>query len=52
MGVEIRIPGPTVPMHERRGNQTGDVDLPHPLRPGPGEQGLLLDEPQAFPTAA
>jgi hypothetical protein len=49
MGVEIRIPGPTVPMHKGRGNQTGDVDLPHAVRAGPGKQGVLLDEPQRIP---
>ena len=33
-------------MGERRGNEASDVDLPDPLRPGPGEQSLLLDERQ------
>ena len=46
MGVQIRIPGPAVAVHERRRDQTADVDLPHPLRPGPGVQGVVFDEPQ------
>ena len=49
MGVQIRIPGPTVPMGERGRHQTADVDLPDPLRTGPGEQRLLLNEPQRIP---
>jgi hypothetical protein len=39
-------------MHKGLGNQTGDVDLPHAVRAGPGKQGVLLDEPQRIPTAA
>jgi hypothetical protein len=31
---------------ERGGDEASDVDLPDPLRPGPGEQGMLLDERQ------
>ena len=46
MGVQIRIPGPAVPMRERRRHQAADVDLPDPLRTGPGEQRMLLNEPQ------
>jgi hypothetical protein len=46
MGVQIRVPSPAVPVGERGGDQASDVDLPDPLRPGPGEQGMLLDERQ------
>ena len=46
MGVQIRIPGPTVPMGERGRDQAADVDLPDALRAGPGEQRMLLNEPQ------
>ena len=46
MGVQIRIAGPAVAMGERGRHQAAHVDLPDPLRPGPGEQRLLLDEPQ------
>ena len=46
MGVQIRVAGPAVPMGERGRNQAADIDLPDPLRPGPGEQGMLLDECQ------
>ena len=46
MGVQIRIAGPAVAVGERRRDQTADVDLPDPLRAGPGEQRMLLDEPQ------
>ena len=46
MGMQIRIPGPAVAMGERGRHQAGHVDLPDPLRPGPGEQRLLLNEPQ------
>jgi hypothetical protein len=31
---------------ERGGDNAPDVDLPDALRPGPGEQGMLLDEHQ------
>jgi hypothetical protein len=46
MGVQIRVPGPAVPVGERGSDQASDVDLPDPLRPGPGEQRMLLDERQ------
>ena len=49
MGVQIRITGPAVPMGERGRHQAADVDLPDPLRTGPGEQRLLLNEPQRIP---
>jgi hypothetical protein len=52
MGVQIRVAGPAVPVGERSGDQAADVDLPDPLRPGPSEQGMLLDERQASFTAA
>jgi hypothetical protein len=42
----IRVAGTAVAMGERRRDQATHVDLPDPLRPGPGEQGLLLDERQ------
>jgi hypothetical protein len=43
VGVQIRIAGPAVTVGERCGDETADVDLPNPLRPGPGEQGMLLN---------
>ena len=46
VGVQIRIAGPAVPVGKRRRDQTTDVDLPDPLSAGPGEQCMLLDEPQ------
>jgi len=52
VGVQIRVARPAVPVGERRGDQASDVDLPDPLRPGPGEQGMLLDDPKASLTAA
>jgi hypothetical protein len=47
VGVQIRVPGPTVPVGERGRNETPHVDLPDPLRPGPSEQGMLLEERQS-----
>jgi hypothetical protein len=32
---------------KRGRNQSSDVDLSDALRPGPGEQGMLLDERQS-----
>ena len=52
MGVQIRVPGPAVPVGERGRDQASDVDLPDALRPGPGEQSVLLDDPKASLTAA
>ncbi len=46
MGVQIRIPGTAVPVGERHPDQALHIDLPDPVRPGPGEQGPVLDEPQ------
>ena len=46
VGVQVRVAGPAVPVGERGGDQAADVDLPDALRPGPGEQGMLLDERQ------
>ena len=46
VGVQIRVAGPAVAVGERGRHQPVDVDLPDPLWPGPGEQRLLLDEPQ------
>ncbi len=46
MGVQIRVAGPAVAVGERGRDQAADVDLPDPLRPGPGEQGMLLNERQ------
>jgi hypothetical protein len=47
VGVQIRITRPAVPVGERGSDQASDVDLPDALRPGPGEQGMLLDEGQS-----
>ena len=47
MGVQIRIPGPAVPVGERGADQAADVDLPNPLRTDPSEQGMILDERQS-----
>ena len=47
VGVQIRVAGPAVPVGERGGDEASDVDLPDALRPGPGEQGMLLDEHQS-----
>ena len=52
MGMQIRVPGPAVAMGEYGGDQAADVDLPDPLRPGPGVQRMLLDERKASLTAA
>jgi hypothetical protein len=49
VGVQIRVAGPAIPMGKRGRNQTSDVDLPDPLRPGPSEQGMILNEPQSVP---
>ena len=46
MGVQVRVAGPAVAVGERGRDQATHVDLPDPLGPGPGEQGLLLDEAQ------
>jgi hypothetical protein len=47
VGVQVWIPGPAVPVGERGADQTSYVDLPDPLRPDPGEQGMLLEERQS-----
>ena len=52
VGVQIRVAGPAVAVGERGRDQASDVDLPDALRPGPGEQGMLLDERQGVLTAA
>ena len=46
VGVQIRVASPAVPVGKRGRNQAADVDLPDPLRPSPGEQGVLLNEGQ------
>jgi hypothetical protein len=46
VGVQIRVAGTAVAVGERGGDEATDVDLPDPLRPGSGEQGMLLDEAQ------
>jgi hypothetical protein len=38
MGVQVRVAGPAVAVGERGRDQATHVDLPDPLRPGPGEQ--------------
>ena len=47
VGVQIRVAGPAVAVGERGRDQASDVDLPDALWPGPGEQGMLLDERQS-----
>ena len=47
VGVQIRVAGPAVPVGERGRDEASDVDLPDALGPGPGEQGMLLDERQS-----
>ena len=46
VGVQIRVAGPAVAVGERGRDQAADIDLPDALWPGPGEQGMLLDERQ------
>jgi len=46
MGMQIGVPSPAVAVGERCSDQASDVDLPDPLRPRPGEQGMLFDECQ------
>ena len=46
VGVQIRVPGPAVAVGECGSDQTADINLPDPLPPRPGEQGMLLDESQ------
>ncbi len=36
VGVQIRVAGPAVTVGERRCDKASDVDLPDPLRSGPG----------------
>jgi hypothetical protein len=47
VGVQIRVAGPAVTVGERGRDQASDVDLPDPLRSGPGEQGMVFDEHQS-----
>ena len=49
VGVQVRVAGPAVPVGERRGDQASDVDLPDPVRPDPGEQGMFLNKRQSVP---
>ena len=44
VGVQIRVAGPAVAVGERGRDEAADIDLPDALWPGPGEQGMLLDE--------
>ena len=46
MGVQVRVAGPAVAVGERAGDQPGDVHLAYPARTLPGEQRLILHEPQ------
>jgi hypothetical protein len=46
MRVQIRFARSAVPVGERGGDQPTDINLPDALWPGPGEQGMRLDEPQ------
>jgi hypothetical protein len=47
VGVQVRVAGPAVAVGERGRDQAADVDLPDPVRPGSGEQGMLLNERQS-----
>ena len=46
VGVQVGVAGAGVAVGERGRDQPGDVDLAHPVRALPGEQGVLLDERQ------
>ena len=46
------VPGTAVAVREGARDQALDVDLPDALRPGPAEQGMLLDEGQRVLWAA
>ncbi|OIQ85148.1 hypothetical protein GALL_330100 [mine drainage metagenome] len=46
MGVQVRIPGPGVPVVKRRGQHPTRRALLTPTRASPSEQGRPLDEPQ------
>ncbi len=46
MGVQIRVAGAAVPMGKRGSHKATYVDLPDPLRPFPGKQGVSLQEPE------
>ena len=46
VGVQVGVAGPAVAVGERRGDQPGDLDLPHPAVSLPGEQRTGLEEPQ------
>jgi hypothetical protein len=46
LGVQIGIPGPAVPVCERRRDQTSHINLTDPLRARPGEQRVPLDKRQ------
>ena len=45
--MEVRVAGSAVTVGERGRDEAADVDLPDALRPGPGEQSMLLDEHQS-----
>ena len=49
MSVQIRITSAAVSMRKRRRHQPADVHLPDPLRPLPGKQSMLLQEPERIP---
>ena len=49
MSVQIRITSAAVSMGKRRCYQPAHVHLPDPLRPLPGKQSMLLQEPQCIP---
>jgi len=44
VGMQIRVAGARVAVHERGTDQAADVDLVHPARPGTGVQGGAFDE--------
>jgi hypothetical protein len=50
--VQIRVPGPAIPVGKSGRNQASDVDLPDPLRPGPSEQACFSMNANASLTVA
>src|SRR5665648_364502 len=46
VGVQVRVPGPGVPMVEGGGEHAASGDLATPRVPGPSEQSCAFDEPE------